>query len=255
MTHPDIYVLRPEKEGKQIPVDEIRQLITFMSKSSSRSGRRMIIIDQCHQMNSNAANALLKFLEEPGDYVHLFLISSELDALLPTIRSRCQKLSFSTPTKPQAATWLKGQIEGELEYGLLEYAGASPLLALQLQNEPIYVERKLILSGLNAILQGKEGVMSYVSQWADYSLPQLLTWWHACLCDVLKLSEGAELQHLRFQSLYAELEIFSALIEQHALLAFMEELFLLRKQINRGAPFSQGLMLEALLLEWQSLAK
>jgi DNA polymerase-3 subunit delta' len=255
MTHPDLYVLRPEKEGKQIPVDEIRLLIDFMSKSSGRSGRRMVIIDQCHQMNQNAANALLKFLEEPGENVHLFLVSSEIDSLLPTIRSRCQKLAMSLPTQSQALVWLKENIDGELENGLLEYAAGSPILAKRLLNDSIFNDRKTILSGLRHLLKSQEDLMSYVSQWSDYSLPKFLEWWHACLGDVLKLSAGADIEQLRFQSMYADIEVFAASINAQSLIEFMEELFLLRQQLLHGAPFTQALMLESVLIKWQALAK
>lgn len=255
MTHPDLYVLKPEKEGKQILVDEVRQLIDFMSKSSARNGRRMVIIDQCHQMNSNAANALLKFLEEPGEHVHLFLVSSELNALLPTIRSRCQKLSFIEPSEAQALAWLKQYIDSEVESSLLEYAALSPLLALQLRDDPIFVNRKSILLALKSLLQNKVGAMAYAEQWSDYSLILFLSWWHACLGDVLKLLAGADIEQLRFKSLYAELEIFAGSVHQDNLLDFMDEIFLLRQQLNRGAPFTQTLVLQSLLLQWQDLAK
>lgn len=255
MTHPDLYVLKPEKEGKQILVDEVRLLIDFMSKSAARSGRRIVIIDQCHQMNANAANALLKFLEEPGERVHLFLLSSEIDSLLPTIRSRCQLLSFVAPTQYQAIKWLNEHMDTEVDSVLLEYAGDSPLLALQLIEDPIFVERKAILFALNTLLKGGTGVMIYSSQWSDYSLFLFLSWWHACLCDVLKLKMRADIQHLRFKSLYAELEFFAGAVDQDALLSFMEELLLLRRQLNRGASFTQSLVLESLLVQWQGLSK
>jgi len=255
MTHPDFYVLRPEKEGKQILVEEVRQLISFMSKSSARSGRRLIIIDECQQMNASAANALLKFLEEPGEHVHLFLISSEWNTLLPTIRSRCQKLSFSVPTESQSFNWLKKHIDGAIEQSLLEYSGGSPLLARKFQDQPIYTDRKTILLALRNLLQGNVGAISVANQWSEYSLGLFIEWWHACLCDVLKLMAQAEIQHLRFQSLYAELEIFANLIEEQRLISFMDEILFMRQQLNRGATFNQPLMLESLLLRWQSLTK
>jgi DNA polymerase III subunit delta' len=178
-----------------------------------------------------------------------------LNALLPTIRSRCQKLGFSAPTPSQAFSWLKENIDGNIEQSLLEYAGASPLLALQFQEQPFYVEHKTILSALINTLKGKAGVIAVANQWSEYSLSSFIEWWHACLCDVLKLLAGAEIQHLRFQSLYAELEIFAGMLDEESLMSFMDELFLLRQQLNRGATFNQSLMLESLLLRWQSLSK
>ncbi len=255
MAHPDFYLLRPEKEGKAIPVEDVRDMIEFMSKSSSRDGKRIVLIDQCQQMNANASNALLKFLEEPGEDVHIFLVCSELDALLPTIVSRAQKLAFNLPSAEQASQWLANEIGQSPDSSLLEYAGGSPLLAIQLVDEPLYQNRKEVLSGLKNMLQQRDGAMSYVSIWSDFPLIGFLSWWHACLVDALKLNAGADIQHLRFKSLYADLELLAGSIAYENLMSFSEELFVLRRQLLKGAPFAQELMLESLLVQWQALGK
>jgi len=254
MAHPDFFIVRPEKETKPITVDAIRELVEFMSRSSSRQGRRIVIIDQSHRMNSNASNALLKFLEEPGDNVHIFLVCSELDALLPTIRSRCQKLSFVAPEMTDAVDWLKANVEFKVDTALLEYASGSPLLAIKLQNNPVFADRHSILAGLKKLLADNANCMSYASAWSDYSLVFFLTWWHACLVDTLKIKLGADIKQLRFQSLSSELKFFAEAIDAKKIQTFNEELFALRLQLLRAAPFNQGLMLESVLLKWQALA-
>lgn len=81
---------------KQIVVDDIRALNGFFQMSAADGGRRVVIIDDADEMNSNAANALLKMLEEPPERATLLLISHQPSGLLPTIRSRCRTLRLET---------------------------------------------------------------------------------------------------------------------------------------------------------------
>lgn len=84
-----------------IRVDEIRKLSEFIHLSSVDGGRRVIIVDAADELNPNAANALLKMLEEPPARTTLLLISHQPARLLPTIRSRCRVLQLS-PLDPEA---------------------------------------------------------------------------------------------------------------------------------------------------------
>ena len=81
---------------KQIVVDDIRGLAGFFQLSAAEGGRRVVIIDDADLMNPNAANALLKMLEEPPARAVLLLISHRPSGLLPTIRSRCRVLRLGT---------------------------------------------------------------------------------------------------------------------------------------------------------------
>lgn len=99
-SHPDLLVLRkPVEKGKAktaVTVDEARKLPDFFAKTASvAGGRRVAIIDTADDMNENAANAILKTLEEPPPNAVLFLLASTPGRLLPTIRSRCRTLRLS----------------------------------------------------------------------------------------------------------------------------------------------------------------
>ena len=97
-SHPDLLVLERTVEGgktkKSISVDQARELPEFFSKSPSQARYRVAIIDAADDLNLNAANALLKVLEEPPERGVLFLITHAPGRLLPTIRSRCRRLAF-----------------------------------------------------------------------------------------------------------------------------------------------------------------
>lgn len=88
---------------KQIVVDDIRALNGFFQMSAADGGRRVVIIDDADEMNTNAANALLKMLEEPPERATLLLLSHQPSGLLPTIRSRCRTLRLNTLSPDQMA--------------------------------------------------------------------------------------------------------------------------------------------------------
>ena len=98
--HPNVGTLRraPRERGvghyQNIRVDEVRTLLGKLHQTRGRAGRRIIIVDSIDDCNVNAANALLKTLEEPPPQTHLVLISNRAGNLLPTIRSRCQAIAM-----------------------------------------------------------------------------------------------------------------------------------------------------------------
>lgn len=101
-SHPGLLVLKRainSKTGKLmtvLSVDEIRRLANFFGMTSGAGGWRVAIVDTADDMNDNAANALLKMLEEPPANAMLLLLSNTPGRLLPTIRSRCQRLELRT---------------------------------------------------------------------------------------------------------------------------------------------------------------
>ena len=106
--HSGLLVLKRglNKAGKpqtELPVDEVRRLSGFFGMTSGAGGWRVAIIDPADDMNDNAANALLKQLEEPPQNAMLLLLSHRPGRLLPTIRSRCRRLDLS-PLRAQVHT-------------------------------------------------------------------------------------------------------------------------------------------------------
>jgi len=108
--HPDLMVLQREsldgKARRVIPVDEARGLPEFFAKSPASASYRVAIIDSADDLNANAANAVLKTLEEPPERGVVFLVSHAPGGLLPTIRSRCRRLRFTPPPVESGVAWL-----------------------------------------------------------------------------------------------------------------------------------------------------
>lgn len=90
--HPDIGWLEPEKKSRIISVDQIRELNTRLSQTAFTGGWKAGVILACDRLKEEAANAFLKTLEEPPGRTLLLLVTDQVQAILPTLVSRCQKV-------------------------------------------------------------------------------------------------------------------------------------------------------------------
>ncbi|WP_462410013.1 DNA polymerase III subunit delta' [Neobacillus sp. Marseille-QA0830] len=96
--HPDVHLIEPD--GLSIKVDQIRELQAEFSKKAVESSKKVYLLVHANKMSVSASNSLLKFLEEPGPGTTAFLLTEQPQAILPTILSRCQVLTFQ-PLSPQ----------------------------------------------------------------------------------------------------------------------------------------------------------
>lgn len=104
-THPDIIWMEPQSKSRQIVIDEILDLIRQFSQTSFAGGWKVGVILSADRMTDQAANALLKTLEEPSAKTLLILVTDEPQALLPTISSRCQRISLTEEDEEISRHW------------------------------------------------------------------------------------------------------------------------------------------------------
>jgi DNA polymerase-3 subunit delta' len=126
LSHPDLFVLRRGlndrgKPRREITVDEARELGQFFSLAPSEGGMRVAIVDAVDDLNRNAANAILKTLEEPPARSVLILVCHAPGAILPTIRSRCRRLAL----RPLADAQMRAVVT-DADAQLLELAKGRP---------------------------------------------------------------------------------------------------------------------------------
>ncbi|HWK52306.1 MAG TPA: DNA polymerase III subunit delta', partial [Steroidobacter sp.] len=122
-SHPDLHWVAPEEEKTQLSVDQVRAACEKLSKTSFRQGYKVAIIEPAHQMTPGAANSVLKTLEEPSRGSLLMLLTSRPSGLLPTVRSRCQKLSLTRPSTADAMAWLQQESGQSVAPALLAFSG------------------------------------------------------------------------------------------------------------------------------------
>ncbi len=130
--HPDLLVLQRDTEDgkarKGIAVDDARALAEFFAKTPATAPYRVAIVDAADDLNANAANAVLKSLEEPPERGVVLLVSHAPGSLLPTLRSRCRRLRFVPRPEAPAAAWVadKAGVAEDEARRLLAMAGGAP---------------------------------------------------------------------------------------------------------------------------------
>ncbi len=140
-SHGDYLLIEPEFSGQNqtpiIKIDAARKVAEFFSKTAAESNWRIVIVDGAEALNSNAANALLKTVEEPPLNGLMILVSHQAGKLLPTLLSRCRKIGFKAPCEDVFYKILQGFIEGissDTLRALYVLSHGSPGKAIQLQS-------------------------------------------------------------------------------------------------------------------------
>ena len=184
-THPDLMDIRPIKERGPIGIDRIRDALEFLTSASHQSSWRCVIMDPAEAMNVNAANALLKNLEEPGAKTLFALVSDNPGWLPATIRSRCSKLAFYPPDSSLAREWLTQQAA---DATLLDISGGRPLRALRLSADSEACRERLarLESGWCGLLNDEHSSLEIAGQWKDSDPMEILDWMGETLLGALK---------------------------------------------------------------------
>ena len=147
------------KPSRELRIDQVRAAIDWTQQTSGRGRGKVLLLHPADALNISAANALLKTLEEPPGQVRLLLTSADPEHLLPTVRSRCQRLPLALPPAAQARAWLQAQ-GLDAPDALLALAGGSPLEALAWAQDglaPALLDAlpRRVAAGDASVLQGR----------------------------------------------------------------------------------------------------
>ncbi len=142
-THPDLYVLEPL--GDQIRIDPVRELRRDLHMRPFEADRRVYLVFGAHLLNEDAADALLKDLEEPPDYAVIVLVADELGPLPPTIVSRCQPVPFRRLSRQAIRDVLAARGVAGPELDVLARVAAGRLDRAERLLDPKAQERRLAM--------------------------------------------------------------------------------------------------------------
>ncbi|MGS2720068.1 DNA polymerase III subunit delta' [Paraglaciecola aestuariivivens] len=182
-THPDLHIVESEK---QIGVDQIREAIKKLSGSAHMSGAKALIIEKAHKMTENSANALLKTLEEPTDQTYLLLTTDKPESILPTIKSRCEKLVLPKPNLSQTMAWVQSQFDGQVDKELASMFCHRPLALLAELQEQQDFSYQDFLEKIAKLQQGALSPLQLATSWQD-NASKVLKWsqfWARQQCTV-----------------------------------------------------------------------
>lgn len=256
-SHPDLRVLLPEalqeslgwavgadEEGgaadkgtkgrqpsREIKVDAVRAAVEFAQTSSARGHAKVLVIHPAERMNGIAANALLKTLEEPPGQARFILSCAAPEALLPTVRSRCQAVALGLPEVGAATAWLADRGVARPDV-LLAAAGGQPFEALAWAQAGIGAAEWLRLPG-----QVARNDASAVGGWP---LSQVVDALQKLVHDLLAVGVGASARYFPTESL-------PAVAHLPALIEWSRELGRVARHAEH--PWNVGLAAEALIAQ------
>ena len=144
MQHPDMSLLAPEEGHKDIRIDQVRALQHTLALSPYSAQYRIALLPDFQRATEEAANALLKTLEEPPDKVILLLTADTLESLLPTIVSRCEVIRLRPASIADAEAYLQDErsLSGEKAHLLAHLSGGRIGAAIHLAEEPDSLNRR-----------------------------------------------------------------------------------------------------------------
>jgi DNA polymerase-3 subunit delta' len=122
---------KTRKPSRAILIEQVRAALGFSELTAARGRHKVIVVHPAEALNAIAANALLKTLEEPPGEMRFILTSADAQALLPTLRSRCQGVRLELPERGQALAWLSARGVSQAQT-VLQASGGQPLRALEL---------------------------------------------------------------------------------------------------------------------------
>lgn len=231
--HPDINYINPEKPGSAIKIEQVRELQQTIYQTPQQGARRFIVIDPADKMNSSAANALLKILEEPPSHTVFMLIAEQINSMPPTILSRCQKYIFSASTT---------------DFG--DYLAIGQFYPPESSRAELIKQSDVVVDALCNLIEGKLSPCTIANQWSSYVFDDLLWLLYLITAQVIHYQLMASKIVLPGNE---KLISFARLTQLTNLFGQLDQINFIMGKINRNINMNQTLVLENLLLGYLGL--
>ncbi|SNS85054.1 DNA polymerase III subunit delta' [Pseudomonas segetis] len=255
-THPDSAVLEPEEFDKPIKVDQVRSLVNFLVQTAQLAGRKVVVVEPAESMNLNAANALLKSLEEPSGDTVILMISHQPSRLLPTVKSRCVQQACPLPSETMSLQWLASALpdsSAEERAELLCLAAGSPLVAVRMQEQGVREQRAQVVDGVKKLLKQQIAVSPLAESWNSVSLQLLFDWFYDWSQLMLRYQLTQDEHGLGQADMRKVVQYMAGKASQAKVIKMQDWILLQRQKVIAKANLNRVLLLEALLVQWASL--
>jgi DNA polymerase-3 subunit delta' len=247
-SNPDYFRLTPTEDSRVIKIDQVRQLSENLSLTSHGNGYKVAILMPADALNINAANSLLKTLEEPSDNTVLVLVSAHPSRLPATIRSRCQEIRIQATDRESTARWLATRYDGPSPEVYLALANGAPLRALQLAQEQALEERQSRFRALVGILAGQESPLTVAQGWAADEDLKGLRWMRDWLMDMLRIRLSGQTQGIHGIDLQDDLSKLARKLDSRVLFGLLDGINRMLKLAD--STLNRQMMMEDILLAW-----
>ena len=174
LEHADLHWIAPPEDKEAIGIGQIRDLVAEFSLTSYEGGSKVAVIEPANAMTINAANSLLKTLEEPSGDSLLILIADRTGHLPATIFSRCQRIAITLPSAADGLAWLDQLQPGTAWAEALQLAGNAPLAAVAALDQ--LDTHATMTRDFAAVARGRTSALDVAANWARFEAPFVLDW-------------------------------------------------------------------------------
>ena len=235
--HPDVNWITPEGAGGVIKIEKIRWLKKNISLKPYEAKFKFYIVDKAHQMPNEAANSLLRTLEEPPPNSILILISDKPERLLSTIKSRCQMIRFQAMTLNELEKILEDEynLSSDSSHFLANFSSGRIGRALALRDENILERKNQVIDGFSKenIIFNEDNLFFNNSREEISEILNILSLWYR---DMLVLKSTGTAELIVNKDRVDDIKSAATKYSQEELLNILEELkkagFLIRQNVN-----------------------
>ncbi len=239
---PDLALVRPEEEKTTIGIDQIRGLIASTGLTSYEGSGKAAIIEPANAMTREAANSLLKTLEEPPGDMLIILVADRTGAMPATIFSRCQQVGVAVPPEEVALDWLH-HLSSSADWRVaLDFAGGAPLVALELL-ESLDVLKEMA-SDFHGVAKRSSAPTAVAAKWSKLDTPMVLNWLSSEVLKCTKARSGCE----KWAGVLALDNSVLQRMDTRKLICYLD--IINRLRASPKGSFNVQLMLERLLIDW-----
>ncbi len=240
--HADLRWLSRPEDKQSILIEQIRELVADLSLTSYEGLGKVAVIEPADLMTTNAANSLLKTLEEPPGDTLLILVADRSGRLPATIYSRCQRIDFRLPSEDVALSWLDRLKPGSTWAEALRVAGGAPIRALEAITQ--LETSSTMARDFKAVAVGQASPVEIAAAWAKQDVGFVLEWLARAVQEAARSRVGgvnagstatigdSVLQRMDSRNLFCYLDIIN------------------RLRGRPGGSFNVQLTLETLLIDW-----
>lgn len=248
-SHPDYRWVAPPEDGKVITVDQVRELIGYLALTPQYGAHKIAAVHPADKLNINAANSLLKTLEEPPPRSSMLLVTAHPARLPATILSRCQRIHFSPPPIEQTLAWLRQRLPTpEAAPLLLKLADGAPLRALALGEAGAWQGREELLTLMERLARGEAEPVAAAEAALKLGLRETLYCLYSWSSDMARFAAVGDAAPLVNEDLEERLRVLARNVSLRALIGQLD-------QVTRGLQWvdrqlNPQLLMEDTLLAW-----
>ena len=252
--HPDFYTIKIEEGKKKISINQIKELQTNFYESSFLNGNKIFLIENAEFMSKDAADSLLKILEEPPKNTYFIITSHRAKQLSATIQSRCSKIFISNPSAKEIEDWLNQEntSNGDLELAL-NLASGRPLKIKELLDDNILDSRNGFISEISQLIKQGKNIISLSEEWSKNpkGLILKLEWMSNLMMDAIRYQMTDDQKEVQTDTSAISMYLGKK-IEFNILFELLTETNTLWSLFTDGTNLKADYQLQSLFINWEN---